>query len=130
MTVPAKCDRANDRNQVVTRKPFALNVTVVMSGAFLFETEEFNMNMKLLKLLSRNARYSVEDLAVMTDTSEEQVKAQIEEMEKKGLIRMDYDAPLKGADMSAYAGFPVHGSISLTQRGYTVLELLETQGIG
>ena len=51
-------------------------------------------------------------------------------LEKKSLIRMDYDAPLKGADMSAYTGFPVHGSISLTQRGYTVLELLETQGIG
>ena len=51
-------------------------------------------------------------------------------LEKKSLIRMDYDAPLKGADMSAYKSFPVHGSISLTQRGYTVLELLETQGIG
>lgn len=51
-------------------------------------------------------------------------------LEKKSLIRMDYDAPLRGADMSAYTGFPVHGSISLTQRGYTVLELLETQGIG
>ena len=51
-------------------------------------------------------------------------------LEKKSLIRMDYDTPLRGADMSAYQGFPVHGSISLTQRGYTVLELLETQGIG
>ena len=50
-------------------------------------------------------------------------------LEKKSLIRLDYDAPLKGADMSAYTGFPVHGCISLTQRGYTVLELLETQGI-
>ena len=50
-------------------------------------------------------------------------------LEKKSLIRIDYDAPLRGADMTAYAGFPVHGSISLTQRGYTVLELLETQGI-
>ena len=50
-------------------------------------------------------------------------------LEKKSLIRLDYDAPLKGADMSRYKGFPVHGCISLTQRGYTVLELLETQGI-
>ena len=50
-------------------------------------------------------------------------------LEKKGLIRMDYDKPLPGADMSAYAGFPVHGSFALTQRGYTVLDLLETQGI-
>ena len=50
-------------------------------------------------------------------------------LEKKALIRLDYDTPLSGADMSAYTGFPVHGSMALTQRGYTVLELLETQGI-
>ena len=50
-------------------------------------------------------------------------------LEKKGLIRIDYDQPLPGADMSAYAGFPVHGSFALTERGYTVLDLLETQGI-
>ena len=51
-------------------------------------------------------------------------------LEKKQLISIDYDAPLTGADMSAYAGFPVHGSMALTGRGYSVLELLETQGIG
>ena len=50
-------------------------------------------------------------------------------LEKKALIRMDFDAPLRGADMSAYSAFPVHGCISLTERGYSVLELLETQGI-
>ena len=50
-------------------------------------------------------------------------------LEKKGLIRIDYDKPLSGADMSAYANYPVHGSFALTERGYTVLNLLETQGI-
>lgn len=50
-------------------------------------------------------------------------------LEKKGLIRIDYDKPLPGADMSAYAGLPVHGSFALTQRGYTALDLLEKQGI-
>ena len=50
-------------------------------------------------------------------------------LEKKALISIDYDAPLPGADMSAYAGFPVHGSMGLTGRGYTVLEMLENQGI-
>ena len=50
-------------------------------------------------------------------------------LEKKGIIRIDYDQPLPGADMSAYTGYPVHGSFALTQRGYTVLDLLETQGI-
>ena len=51
-------------------------------------------------------------------------------LEKKALIRIDYDKPLRGADMSAYSGYPVHGSMALTERGYTVLELLETQGLG
>lgn len=50
-------------------------------------------------------------------------------LEKKALIRLDYDAPLWGADMSAYLGFPVHGSMALTQRGHAVLELLEIQGL-
>lgn len=49
-------------------------------------------------------------------------------LEKKMLISIDYDAPLKGADMSAYKGFPVHGSVGLTERGIGVLELLQTQG--
>ena len=50
-------------------------------------------------------------------------------LEKRGLIDISYDAPLKGADMSAYVGYPVHGSMGLTQRGQQVLELLEMQGI-
>ncbi len=50
-------------------------------------------------------------------------------MEKKGLISLDYAMPLTGADMSAYGGYPVHGSMALTARGYEVLDILETQGI-
>ena len=49
-------------------------------------------------------------------------------LEKKMLIDISYD-PLPGADMSAYKGYPVHGSIALTARGLQVLELLEVQGI-
>ena len=49
-------------------------------------------------------------------------------LEKKMLIDISYD-PLPGADMSAYKGYPVHGSIALTGRGQQVLELLEVQGI-
>ena len=48
-------------------------------------------------------------------------------LEKKMLIDITYD-PLPGADMSAYTGYPVHGSIALTARGLQVLELLEVQG--
>ena len=50
-------------------------------------------------------------------------------LEKKALIRIDYDVPLKGADMSAYKGYPVHGSMALTARGQQVLDILDTQGM-
>lgn len=50
-------------------------------------------------------------------------------LEARGLISLDYRQPLKGADMSAYQGYPVHGSVALTERGQQVLDLLETQGI-
>ncbi len=49
-------------------------------------------------------------------------------LEKKGLILIDFFAPLKGADMSAYKDYPVHGSIALTARGQEVLDILEKQG--
>lgn len=45
------------------------------------------MNLKLLKLLSDNARYTNRDLAVMTDMSEQDVEKEIKEMEQEGLIR-------------------------------------------
>lgn len=50
-------------------------------------------------------------------------------LEKRGIISIDYAAPLKGFDYEAYAGYPVHGSFALTHRGQQVLDLLERQGI-
>lgn len=50
-------------------------------------------------------------------------------LEKKALISMDFDRSLPGADMSRYQGYPVHGSVALTERGWAVLDLLEIQGI-
>ena len=44
------------------------------------------MNMKLLKLLNKDARYSVEDLAVMLGISEEDVASEIDQMDKNGVI--------------------------------------------
>ena len=49
-------------------------------------------------------------------------------LEKKGLVDLDYTKPLPGADMSAYGGYPVHGSVALTARGQAVQELLEIYG--
>ena len=51
-------------------------------------------------------------------------------LEKKGLISLDFDKPLKAFDDSAYAAFPIRGSMALTARGQGVLELMELQGIG
>ena len=45
------------------------------------------MNLKLLKLLSKNARLKDDELAVMTGADEKEVHNNIAEMEKEGLIR-------------------------------------------
>ena len=44
------------------------------------------MNTKILNLLSRNARYTEEELAVMTGLSVEEIEKEISEMEEQGLI--------------------------------------------
>ena len=59
----------------------------------------------------------------------EEMSLLLQVLEKKGLISLDFDKPLKGFDMGAYAAFPIHGSMALTERGQKVLELLEYQGI-
>ena len=75
------------------------------------------------------ARRADDMTPVYLETGEkEQMSLVIQCLEKKMLIDITYD-PLPGADMSAYKGYPVHGSIGLTQRGQQVLELLEVQGI-
>lgn len=65
-----------------------------------------------------------------TALSPRQYSLVLQVLEKKGLISLDYDKPLSGADMTAYKAYPVHGSMALTARGQMVLELIEKQGIG
>ena len=50
-------------------------------------------------------------------------------LEKKGLISLDFDKPLRGFDEAAYAAYPIRGSMALTERGQKVLELMEFQGV-
>ncbi len=64
-----------------------------------------------------------------TTYTREEYSLILQVLEKKDLISLDYRTPLSGADMSAYKGYPVHGSMALTAKGQTVLEMLETQGI-
>ena len=49
-------------------------------------------------------------------------------LEKKGLIDIDYHAPLAGFDYGDCGSYPVHGSMALTHRGQQILEMLEIQG--
>ena len=53
----------------------------------------------------------------------------LQTLEKKGLISLDFSVKIKGFDDTAYASFPIRGSMALTARGQQVLELLEIQGI-
>lgn len=53
----------------------------------------------------------------------------LQSLEKRGLISIDYDQPLKDAYGSAYDGYPIKGSIALTILGQQAVELLEVQGV-
>ena len=64
-----------------------------------------------------------------TDFSQEEYAVLLTLLEKKGLISLDYEIPLKSADLSAYTPYPVIGSMALTARGQQVLELIDLQGI-
>ena len=58
----------------------------------------------------------------------EQMSLVLLALEKKGLISLDYDKPLPRME-TAYAAYPIQGSMALTERGQKVLELMEYQGI-
>lgn len=49
-------------------------------------------------------------------------------LEKKDLITLDFDKPLTHFDDSAYAAYPIRGSMALTARGQAVVDLLSIQG--
>ena len=66
-----------------------------------------------------NTRYSWEEYSLILAC-----------LEKKGLIDLDYHQSLSGFDYSAYAGLPCHGTVALTARGQSVVEMLELQGFG
>ena len=77
------------------------------------------------------ARKMGEDIPVYLeekDRSAEDYSLFLQCMEKRGLISIDYSAPLKGLDDSAYRAYPIRGSFALSERGQRVLELLEWQG--
>ena len=66
---------------------------------------------------------------VYPEQPEEAFSLLLQCMEKKGLISLDYDLPLKGFSHPEYDCQPIRGSIALTNRGQQVLDLVEFQGI-
>ena len=91
---------------------------------------------RMLKTLSQIpflpvARKMGEDVPVYleeADYPQEEYTLILQCLEKRGLIDIDYSAPLKGFDMSAYGAYPIRGSFGLTARGQVAAELLEYLG--
>ena len=61
------------------------------------------------------------------DYSREEYSLILQLLEKKSLISLDFDKPLKNHIPSPE--YPLHGSMALTARGQSVLELLGLQGV-
>ena len=79
------------------------------------------------------ARRMDDDIPVYLEDEEysrEEYSLILQCLEKRGLISIDYDKPLKSFDDRAYRVYPVRGSFALTARGQQAVETLEMQGIG
>ena len=77
------------------------------------------------------ARKMEDDIPVyleVRDRPAEEYSLILQCLDKRGLISIDYDKPLKSFDDSAYAAYPIRGSFALTARGLQAVELLEIQG--
>ena len=75
------------------------------------------------------ARALGEDTPVYEDGGDSDENAMLlRGLEKKDLISLDYDLPLKNYAERWYVSRPIRGSMALTARGQQVLELLEYQG--
>ena len=64
-----------------------------------------------------------------SEYSREEYSLILQCLEKRGLISIDYDKPLKHFEAAAYEAYPIRGSFALTLRGQQVLELLDVQGM-
>ena len=75
------------------------------------------------------ARALGEDTPVYEDGGDSDENAMLLRcLEKKDLISLYYDLPLKNYAERWYVSRPIRGSMALTARGQQVLELLEYQG--
>lgn len=75
------------------------------------------------------ARKADDMTPVFPEDPRPEISLMLQCLEKKGLITIDYDAPLRGTDPAQYGSLPVRGSMALTARGQWVLETAHIQGI-
>ena len=73
------------------------------------------------------ARFMGDDKPAFPEKDTPEMTLLLQCLEKKGLISLDYDLPIRDCD---YGVYPIRGSLALTQRGQSVLELLQIQGLG
>ncbi len=64
-----------------------------------------------------------------TELSVEEYSLILQVLEKKGLVSLDFDKPLKNFSPEKYKNYPILGSMALTAKGQKVLELLQLQGL-
>ena len=102
------------------------------AGSLVMTAGEMDMLRKLGQIpflpIARRADSMTPVYLEERDKSPEEYSLILECLEKKGLISLDFDQPLKGFDDGAYAAYPIRGSMALTTRGQTVLDMLEWQG--
>ena len=94
--------------------------------------KNFELGIKNHSVLFELARKMSDDIPVYLEDgeySQEEYTLILQCLEKRGLIDIDYSAPLKGFDTGAYAAYPIRGSFGLTARGLVAAELLEYLGV-
>lgn len=103
-------------------------------GALLLTQGEIDLLLRFAQLafLPVARRQDSETPVCLEDGPEaaEELSRLLTALEKKGLIRVDYDLPLSNFDYAGYGGYPRRGSAALTAAGQQVAEQLEIQGIG
>ena len=102
------------------------------SGALVLNAGEIRMLRTLGQIPFLPVARRADDMTLVyleeSDYPAEEYSLILQCLEKKQLISIDYDAPLKGCDSEKYRAYPVRGSFALTARGQQVLDLLEIQG--
>lgn len=101
-------------------------------GSLVLSKGELKMVMNLWQIpylpVARSADSFTPIYLEESDYSPEEYSLILQCLEKRGLISIDYDAPLKHCNLRAYAPYPVVGSFTLTERGQQVAEQIELQG--